>query len=587
MKKLVALLKNQTIRIVMLVITLILITSSLTYVLIKSNSKGNKCTVAFETNGGSHVDSLNINCGSVINEPVVPSKDGFKFDGWYIESEPFDFNKSINENIIIIAKWIAIDNSEIVLVRFDTLGGTHISDFEVSKGVTISAPVAPKKDGYEFEYWELNNKKFSFNTPIEQEITLVARWKKIESKPKDSIPSSTSSNDKTNIIKKDNYTCWGGFSKEAEDKNLNIFDNWNFNYLWNVNFNYAGSDVCGFSYKSSNSNVVAISDAGNLTIKGAGIANISKCIYDLKTKEEITCLTGKVTVDEKPVKEIICAHPQNGASNYLDNNKRYVDFYIKPYDYINSNFTISVDDPSVFAIEKLETSGRTYTTFSGENVGSISYSFRALKIGTTKIKLTASNGVVGYCEYTIERRIADLLGVTINKKQLTLYKGDSATLSYTLNPSEAISSDYWNQWETSNNKIVTVDSKGKIVAKDLGEADITINFGGSLKDTCHVTVIQRPLSANGQIAYTIVATDQGTYSGVKATVNATGGAGNNKYSITLYKEGKQVSQRLNSPINNTIVFGYGNGTYTAEYTVVDGDGTTITGVLGPTTISVQ
>ena len=577
--------KNSKPIIVASIIIIFAVTSyTITSIIMKKNINNNVCVVEFDTAGGTIVESQSIRCGSKIVKPQDPMKEGFEFINWYNNIEIFNFDKPLNDNIVLTAKWQAKDGVETIKVHFDTDGGTIINDYEVLLGGTITTPINPTKDGYDFEYWMLNNEKFDFKTKIDNEITLVAKWKKSAKKENN---SKTTNDKKTNtnnseskdyIVKKASCECWGGFASTANDIKLTIRDIWNYNYLWNIPYEYAGNDKCKFKYKSSNENVISIDEYGNTMPKGAGVAYLSKCINDIQTGEEIACVTGKITIDDQPVKEIVCNGQQQRTLTHPANDI-WIQYTIKPGDFIDKNITASVDDSSIIEITKKIQQEADYAI----------YSIKTLKPGTTKVRLTASNGVSGYCEFVVESAPyipPQLSSVSISQKEALLYEGENTTLTFSLNPSEASATDYWHNWETSNSSVATVDSNGKIVAKSVGTADITINFGGAIKDTCHVTVTKKPFSASGNIAYTIITTSQGTYSGVKAEVNASGGAGNYRYTIVLYKEGQKVAERSNSSVNNTVAY-TGNGTYTAEYTVTDAEGNTYSGTLGPTVISVQ
>ena len=61
-------------------------------------------------------------------------------------------------------------------VKFDTDGGTHIEDQVVEYGKPASKPADPIKDGFIFEKWMLNNAEYDFNTPVVEDITLVANY---------------------------------------------------------------------------------------------------------------------------------------------------------------------------------------------------------------------------------------------------------------------------------------------------------------------------------------------------------------------------------------------------------------------------
>ena len=67
-----------------------------------------KFTVTFNTNGGSTIESIEVEDGERANEPTNPTKNGLIFAGWYEEEElehEFDFNNPITNNITIYAKW--------------------------------------------------------------------------------------------------------------------------------------------------------------------------------------------------------------------------------------------------------------------------------------------------------------------------------------------------------------------------------------------------------------------------------------------------------------------------------------------------
>lgn len=64
-------------------------------------------------------------------------------------------------------------------VEFDVDGGSIVNSIDIKKGKTISKPNDPIKEGYEFLYWEYNNKEYDFNTKITSNIVLKAKWNKL------------------------------------------------------------------------------------------------------------------------------------------------------------------------------------------------------------------------------------------------------------------------------------------------------------------------------------------------------------------------------------------------------------------------
>jgi len=65
--------------------------------------------VTFDSNGGTIVESQTVEKGEKATIPVDPTKDGYTFDGWYInldDENEFDFSTPITKNITLEAKWV-------------------------------------------------------------------------------------------------------------------------------------------------------------------------------------------------------------------------------------------------------------------------------------------------------------------------------------------------------------------------------------------------------------------------------------------------------------------------------------------------
>ncbi len=61
--------------------------------------------VKFDSKGGSKVDDQAVKEGNKAYEPKDPTRDGYKFLGWYLDGELFDFDTKIYKDITLIAKW--------------------------------------------------------------------------------------------------------------------------------------------------------------------------------------------------------------------------------------------------------------------------------------------------------------------------------------------------------------------------------------------------------------------------------------------------------------------------------------------------
>lgn len=130
------------------------------------------------------------------NEKVVKPKElvreGYKFGGWYKEKELknlYDFNLGVNSDFTLYAKWV---KEEKVTVKFVTNGAKPIEDQVINKGTKALKPKDPIKAGYRFEGWfkekALTN-KFDFNTLVNEDIVLYAKWAKIL--PRTGVNSNT------------------------------------------------------------------------------------------------------------------------------------------------------------------------------------------------------------------------------------------------------------------------------------------------------------------------------------------------------------------------------------------------------------
>ncbi|MDO5423193.1 MAG: Ig-like domain-containing protein [Eubacteriales bacterium] len=104
------------------------------------------------------------------------------------------------------------------------------------------------------------------------------------------------------------------------------------------------------------------------------------------------------------------------------------------------------------------------------------------KAGTANILVTLKSGKTTKIKVTV-KKIATTK-VAVNKKSVTLKKGKTLQLKVTVTPKD--SQDKLT-YKTSNAKVATVSSKGKITAKAAGTATITIT-SGTKKVTCKVTV---------------------------------------------------------------------------------------------------
>ena len=110
--------------------------------------------------------------------------------------------------------------------------------------------------------------------------------------------------------------------------------------------------------------------------------------------------------------------------------------------------------------------------------------------GTVTITCTAKDGSgkKATCKITVIKPTVKATKITINKTKATLVKGEKISLKATVTPTNATNKAV--TWKSSNTKIATVSSTGKVTAKATGTVTITCTAkdGSGKKATCKITV---------------------------------------------------------------------------------------------------
>lgn len=167
----------------------------------------NSYTIAFDTDGGSDIDPITQDYGTVITAPEAPTREGYTFIGWDKEIP----TTMPAENMTVTAQW-EINQYKIT---FDTAGGSEIAPITQDYGTAITSPADPTREGYTFIGWDT---EIPATMPAEN-ITLKAKWKDIE-KPAGEIIIGT--NKWHSFL---NKLTLGLFFKETQEVTINASDN--------------------------------------------------------------------------------------------------------------------------------------------------------------------------------------------------------------------------------------------------------------------------------------------------------------------------------------------------------------------------
>ena len=134
--------------------------------------KAEKHIVHFDSAGGTAVADQIVDYGQCAAEPEAPTRIGYKFAAWSLDSEPYSFGNAVTADITLKANWVPAAYT----VSFDSTGGSFVADATVRHGATVAEPPAPTRDGYDFAGWRLDGKAYDFATPVTGSITLTAAW---------------------------------------------------------------------------------------------------------------------------------------------------------------------------------------------------------------------------------------------------------------------------------------------------------------------------------------------------------------------------------------------------------------------------
>lgn len=131
-------------------------------------------TVSFVTD--KYIEKVMVEENTSVTEPDIPEKDDYIFLGWFVGEEKYEFTEKVTKDIILTAKY----ELDVVTVTYDLDGGVGIALQTIPTNTSPSIPETPIKEGYRFLKWTLNDKEFSFDEKVSDDITIKAVWEKIE-----------------------------------------------------------------------------------------------------------------------------------------------------------------------------------------------------------------------------------------------------------------------------------------------------------------------------------------------------------------------------------------------------------------------
>ena len=132
-------------------------------------------------NEGTRTTAI-IDDGGKLTAPAAPTKEGYRFDGWYYDNNggkaKWDFDAgTVTRAMTLKAEWV-----QTYTVTFETSGGRAVDPVTVDAGSTVTKPADPTKSGYAFDGWYTENtyeNPYDFHAAVTGSLTLYAKWNAI------------------------------------------------------------------------------------------------------------------------------------------------------------------------------------------------------------------------------------------------------------------------------------------------------------------------------------------------------------------------------------------------------------------------
>ncbi len=565
-------------------------------------SKKVSYTVTFDSMGGTVIDSQVVKEGESATKPKDPQKEGFTFVEWQLDGVAYDFNNIVSKDTILTACYDINEDTEIVLVMLDYQNGQEMAIVEIIKGGKMTEPPTPIKQGYKFVGWFNNDSKYKFDSEVNENITLTAKWEKDKTATPQNNKNDSSNNSNNSNSQSDN-------SNNADDQQQGNQSN-STNYDKIVE-KYSGrwylsgyADVCidvsKYDYVDDSAMSIV---AHNFSLPMDGTSDFpivpGYTIYPGKytNKETGAVWAGSLEIVYKKWNECLNKEKVILGNNciYINNNKfvkekgtkdRYFDtcyreaigiWYLQnspnSYIVIKTASEGGLNDSDYFTIS---TSSFNLTNFNTNSSSSGYGGYADRKSEWDKYGISVSDGVLtitnsnGTRTFYKTKTYQKVSGISLNTTNILLTLSDSFVLKATISPSDAY--DKTMTWSTSDSSVAEVSSAGYVIPRGEGTAVITVKSkDGNHTATCNVTVFT-PHVTDVSLNKNSVELYKGDSETLTATITPSNAidktitwSSSDNSIVTVSSSGKLTAQK---PGTATITVTTKDGGYVAKCTVV-------------------
>ena len=204
------------------------------------------------------------------------------------------------------------------------------------------------------------------------------------------------------------------------------------------------------AWTSSDESVATVDETGTVTAVAAGEAEITAAVKDTEM-QDVCVITVKVSAKELKV-------PDTLEVKLNDTDETAIEAKCEPEDASNISFDFASSDEEVATVDK---DGKV----------------KVLKAGECDITTTLMQDGEKVTEKTTHvKAFYEVESITLDSNEGKLTVGNSHTIKATVAPKE-VAAETTIEWSSSNEKVATVDSNGKVTAVSSGNATITATAG--------------------------------------------------------------------------------------------------------------